>query len=236
MLSYVKFFDVLGVETAQIPCIELQGAPTAATEGVVGLLGMDMTSESYELYKCVKVEGSIYTWKPITRGEDGTSIIKAEVDINGELILTLSDGTTINAGVVKGEKGENGANGVDGADGAGVKEVVINADGELVVTLSNGDTINAGKAKGEQGVSIVKTELNVNHELIVTLSNGTEMNLGVPGYAPFVGTRSEYETAYSLGRILVGTLVVIEDEDSTTGGSSTSAVLGEAILGQMILA
>lgn len=178
MLSYVKFFDVLGVETAQIPCIELQGAPTAATEGVVGLLGMDVTSETYELYKCVKVEGSVYTWKSITRGEDGTSLTNAEVDINGDLILSLSNGTTINVGKVKGEKGADGVNGIDGVDGVGVKDVVIDEDGGLVVTLSNGDTINAGKVKGEQGVSITNAELNANYEFIITLSNDTIINLG----------------------------------------------------------
>ena len=181
MLSYVKFFDVLGVETAQIPCIELQGAPTAATEGVVGLLGMDVTSESYELYKCVKVEGSVYTWKSITRGEDGTCLIKAEVDINGDLVLTLSNGTTINVGKVRGEKGETGAkgiDGIDGVDGVAVKGVNINEDGELIVTLSNDNTINAGRVKGDQGVSITKTELNTNYELVITLSNGTTINVG----------------------------------------------------------
>lgn len=180
-MHYVKYFDILGVQTAQVPCIELQGVPTAATEGVVGLLGIDVTSESYELYKCVKVDGGVYTWESITRGKDGTSLTKAEVDINGELVLTLSNGTTMNVGKVTGERGESGTNGIDGTngvDGVSVTGAVINEDGELVVTLSNGESINAGSVKGDTGVSIVKVEINSAYELIITLSNDTVINLG----------------------------------------------------------
>ena len=57
----------------------------------------------------------------------------------------------------------------------------------------------------------------------------------------FVGTTAEYQTAYANGDIKVGALVcIIDDENSgssggSTSGSSTSAVLGEAKLGYMIL-
>lgn len=192
-MHYVKHFDINGVETAQIPCIELQGAPNAATVGAVGLLGMDMTSSGYELYKCVKVEGSVYTWESVTRGKDGNSITKAEIDINGELILTLSDGTTLNVGAVKGEKGEDGVDGKDGTDGVSITNTQIDDDGNLVVTLSNGETISAGVVKGDQGVSVVKMELNVNKELVITLSNDTAINVGVIGVVG--GTTNSLATA-----------------------------------------
>ncbi len=45
-------------------------------------------------------------------------ITSATVNGAGELIITLSDGSTINAGVVKGADGTNGTNGTNGADGA----------------------------------------------------------------------------------------------------------------------
>ncbi|MEX0597459.1 MAG: hypothetical protein WD512_13270, partial [Candidatus Paceibacterota bacterium] len=45
---------------------------------------------------------------------EGVGIQSAAVDGNGNLIITLTNGTTINAGLVK---GTNGTNGVDGADG-----------------------------------------------------------------------------------------------------------------------
>ena len=116
-MKYVKYFNILGIDTAQIPCIELHGVPNAATVGAVGLLGIDVDSEGHELYKCVKVEGSIYTWEQVTRGRDGTGIIGAYIDMNGELQLTLSNGNTLDAGVVKGDKGEKGDTGPQGLPG-----------------------------------------------------------------------------------------------------------------------
>ena len=107
-MNYVKYFDILGVNTAQIPCVELQGVPNTATEGVVGLLGINVLSDEHELYKCVEVKGGIYTWMPIKNGKDGVSIIKTELNDNCELIITFSNGTQTNLGVIKGEKGEKG--------------------------------------------------------------------------------------------------------------------------------
>ena len=107
-MNYVKYFKILGVNTTQIPCIELQGVPNTATEGAVGLLGINVLSEEHELYKCVEVKGNVYTWMPIKNGKDGISIIKTELNDNCELIITFSDGTQTNLGVIKGEKGEKG--------------------------------------------------------------------------------------------------------------------------------
>ena len=47
----------------------------------------------------------------------------------------------------------------------------------------------------------------------------------------FIGTYEEYETAYANGKIPINALVVITDDEI----SSTTAQLGYAILGQMIL-
>ena len=62
-MRYVKYFDINGVKTKQAACIELHGKPNAATVGVVGMLGIDVDSPSYDLYKCVAVKGGVYTWK-----------------------------------------------------------------------------------------------------------------------------------------------------------------------------
>lgn len=50
-------------------------------------------------------------------GSGGVSVTDAAVNGKGELVLTLSDGSTLNAGAVKGEKGEKGEPGQDGAKG-----------------------------------------------------------------------------------------------------------------------
>lgn len=218
-MKYVKHFDILGVDTAQIPCIELQGAPNAATVGAVGLLGMDMTSEGHEIYKCVAVNGSVYTWECIVRGKDGTCVKKADI-IDGELIFTLSDGSTINAGKVKGADGKDGLNGKDGKDGCEITNITISDKNELLVETSDGKVINAGvlpTVKGDAGVGVVKAEFNNRGELVLTLSSGELLTVGhaIPTLQDLFGTESigdEFHYLYYDGEKLVARAVSIKDE------------------------
>ena len=57
---------------------------------------------------------------------------------------------------------------------------------------------------------------------------------GGGGITAFVGTSEEYNLANSAGQISSGTLVIITDEEEIPN-SSTTAVLGAALLGSMIL-
>ena len=75
-MHYVKHFNINGVDTRQTACIELNGKPNAATEGSVGVLGIDITSPTHEVYKCVAVKGSIYTWELLS---SGFSILSATI-------------------------------------------------------------------------------------------------------------------------------------------------------------
>ena len=79
-MHYVKQFNINGVATKQVACIELQGAPNAATEGAVGVLGMDMTSPTHDVYRCVAVNGSVYTWELLSAG---MSILSATITGEG---------------------------------------------------------------------------------------------------------------------------------------------------------
>ena len=49
----------------------------------------------------------------------------------------------------------------------------------------------------------------------------------------FIGTQEQYDTANSEGRIPVGALVIIVDNEADV--ESTLAILGSAVLGQVIL-
>ena len=69
-MKYVRHFDILGIDTAQIPCIELHGKPNAATKGAVGVLGIDVDSPSREMYVCVGVNGAIHTWNKLVKEND----------------------------------------------------------------------------------------------------------------------------------------------------------------------
>jgi hypothetical protein len=90
-------------------------------------------------------------------GTDGVGITSAIVDITGNLILTKSNGSTINAGQVKGVKGDTGeagatgATGATGAQGISVTSATVNGSGHLILTLSNGTTIDAGSSVGPAG-------------------------------------------------------------------------------------
>ena len=80
-MHYVKHFNINGVDTKQVACIELNGKPNAATEGYVGVLGIDMTSPLHDVYKCVAVNGAIYTWELLS---SGMSIMSARISGGGE--------------------------------------------------------------------------------------------------------------------------------------------------------
>lgn len=75
-MHYVKEFDINNVATRQVACIELHGKPNAATEGYVGVLGIDVDSTLHEVYKCVAVNGSIYSWELLS---NGLSIISSSI-------------------------------------------------------------------------------------------------------------------------------------------------------------
>ena len=99
-MHYVTHFQMNGVDTKQVACIELHGKPNAATEGSVGVLGIDVDSLLHEVYKCVAVNGSIYTWELLS---SGLSIMRATTSGKGvELVqFAYADLKTPNLYVVK---------------------------------------------------------------------------------------------------------------------------------------
>ena len=121
-------------------------------------------------------------------GKDGVSITAANINEEGQLVLTFSDGKIFNLDKLVG---------INGKDGIGIASSEINANGELVITYTNGQTANLGVvvgakgdkgdkgdkgetgAAGKDGISVTKTEINNKGELVITLSDNTVSNLGV---------------------------------------------------------
>jgi len=60
-------------------------------------------------------------------GEDGKGIVSAVINEKGELVLTYTDGTEANMGVVKGADGKDGVDGKDGADAKGCGSAIDTA-------------------------------------------------------------------------------------------------------------
>lgn len=75
-MNFVDSLNLFGVEAKQIPTIILHGAPSTATEGAVGVLGMDVDSENHDLYKCVAAIDGEYTWEPVGGGSSTAYVSK----------------------------------------------------------------------------------------------------------------------------------------------------------------
>lgn len=94
-------------------------------------------------------------------GADGIGIADIQLTENGELIITLTDGTEKNLGKVKGE------------DGVGISGVSINEKGELIVTLTDGSEQNAGMIRtAETAAAMDSTEIS-RLKALVYVSVGT---------------------------------------------------------------
>lgn len=66
----------------------------------------------------VAVMGNVGCATDGANGVDGVGIANVEINSDGELVVTLSNGDVKNLGVVKGQDGQDGIDGKDGKDGA----------------------------------------------------------------------------------------------------------------------
>lgn len=132
------------------------------------------------------------TWVPTTNsgekgdkgdtgntGPAGVSVASATVNGSGNLILTLSNSTTINAGSTvgpkgdKGDTGNTGATGSTGPAGATITSASVSISGRLLVSLSTGQTVDAGSVAG-----ISSATVNGSGDLILTKQDSTTINAG----------------------------------------------------------
>lgn len=81
-------------------------------------------------------------------GEDGRSITGTAI-VDGQLVLSYSDGTSETAGRVVGENGR---------DGRGIAATAIR-DGRLVVTYTDGETVDVGPLPAGRGVASVAFDM-----------------------------------------------------------------------------
>ncbi len=107
-------------------------------------------------------EGTYDEFIALVSGKDGVGVKSAAVNEDGELILTLSDNSTVNAGKVRGEDGASGQDGADGATwlvGSGIPTADKGKDGDLYLDSAaynvyqkvSGEWTLIGSIKGEDG-------------------------------------------------------------------------------------
>lgn len=71
-------------------------------------------------------------------GKGGRGITATAIDQDGDLVVTMSDGSVQTAGQVvgqRGPRGEDGHDGKDGVDGVGFDDLSVEHDGERTVTI-----------------------------------------------------------------------------------------------------
>ena len=139
------------------------------------------------------------------KGDAGVGVKDAVVDENGNLIITLTDGTVYNLGNVTGAKGDkgdagkdgqdgqngqDGSNGSNGLNGTGIQSAHIDADGNLIITFTDGVVTNLGKivgtdgkdgkdgADGKDGIGIKGCRIDDDGNLILTLTDNTTLDAG----------------------------------------------------------
>ena len=172
-----------GVSAAATVKNGLSAYELAVAEGYSGTMQEWLASlrgqSAYALAKAAGYTGSESDWAARLAKlaqSDPVSLTAANFNNRGQLILTLSDGTTLNLGNAVGENGKNGSdgrngtdgkNGADGKDGKDGKDglngisvsgVDLTDAGELVLRFSDDRMVNVGRVTGAQGVQGEKGE------------------------------------------------------------------------------
>ena len=192
----------------QIECGNVRGEQGAPGVGITGaeididgnLILYLSTGEPINCGKVVGSDGQEGTpgapGQPGQPGEPGRGVHQVEINAEGKLVITYTDGTSSTLDKVVGENGQNGAdgtNGTDGKDGVGIQNIVINENGELIITLSNQTELNLGNIMGangqdgadgqdgqdgKDGDSISGATINENGELVLTFTSGKQITVG----------------------------------------------------------
>lgn len=115
---------------------------------------------------------------------DGVDVTDAEINVDGDLILTRSDGSIINAGQAKGETGDTGPAGATGPQGP---QGAQGATGPQGATGATGPGVAQGGTAGQALVKVNSTDYNTTWADIITdvIGDTTPQlggNLDVNGY------------------------------------------------------
>lgn len=187
---------------------------------------------------------------PGGKGDDGTP---ATHSWNGT-VLTVTSASGSSSADLKGEKGDKGDDGKSiSIVGSLASEAYLPSIGETgqgylingylyVWDGSNSKWVNVGQIKGDKGDKGDPGDTPVKGTDYFTESEVSEMveeaaslvYENLESKTVFIGTMDQYETMDAEGKIPEGTLVFIVD-DAVLASDGTSAVLGEAILGKLIL-
>ena len=141
-----------GVSAAATVKNGLSAYELAVAEGYSGTMQEWLASlrgqSAYALAKEAGYTGSESDWAARLAKlaqSDPVSLTAANFNNRGQLILTLSDGTTLNLGNAVGENGKNGSDGRNGTDGKNGADGKDGKDGMDGISVSGVDLTDAGE-------------------------------------------------------------------------------------------
>jgi hypothetical protein len=170
-----------------------------------------------------------------SQGPAGLSVSGAAVNGSGRLIITRSDSSIIDAGLVIGPKGDTGATGAkgdtgsvgpagaNGTNGVGVSSAVVSGSGRLIITKTDNSTIDAGNvvgpkgdqgitgntgatgAKGDRGVSVFQAVVDGDGNLQITLDDASQLDAG-----SVIGPQGAQGVQGPAGRSIASSGVVVD--------------------------
>lgn len=125
-------------------------------------------------------------------GGGGASVTDAAINEDGNLIITLSTGTTIDAGYAVGPAGAPGAAGKDGQDGAPGKDGAAGAPGKDGIGIQSVEqTTTSTEDGGTNVVTVAKTDGTTSAFTVRNGSKGSEGDAGPQGPKGEKGDRGE---------------------------------------------
>jgi len=186
----------------------------------------------------MKIGNGVTPWNGLTyfaglngsNGDNGIGIVSASIDLSGHLLITLTDSTIIDVGLVKGANGTNGVS-ITGAN--------IDGSGHLILTFSDSSTIDAGVAKGADGTGIgdmLKTVYDTNDDGIV--NHATDLAIGNRTLtdATLLSSYSGNLTTLLTGIISLQKLVTGKSDARTAPAKSLESLNNQQWIQQFILA
>ena len=117
------------------------------------------------------------------QGDGNAGVSSATVNGSGNLVITLNDSTTLDAGNVLGADGATGPQGNAGVDGISITNTAL-VGGNLTVTYSNTSVVDVGNIQGPQGdagtngTDVSSATVNGSGNLIITLSDASTVDAG----------------------------------------------------------
>jgi hypothetical protein len=166
-----------------------------------------------------------------TNGSNGVSITSANI-VSGNLVLTFSNSSTLNVGIVVGANGANGSNGTNGSNGVSVTTANI-VSGNLVLTFSNTSTLDVGSVVGANGTNANTGNIIFSNTTMSAANSKLEFNSsGAPTI--YLTTVTDDTTTLLMGtnvtELRAYTSVSIATDTSNTGYTWTFGENGDLTL------